>query len=871
MRSAGPAIADVGLTSERQRCAPNGLCVMSGILRFGARFVVGLAIALLALVAMASAASASEPGDWDSQVDSDSSISGAGSDLSGVAIDDNGRIYGVDNGLLEVQCLSKDAAGEWTARSVGAFTNNEDTEGITSLGGGDFLVAWEDQTGSTLSGATTITISSGLSFTIGTSNSLAPIAEISGLNTGGAEGIAHLGGTEFLVVQEGVGTPAVPKLFKLDTSNGAVTFLFDLAGISDAAGVAVEPGDPGSAWVLSEASDKIVKYDLMTGVASATSIDLSAMFQPEGLAFAPDGASLVVVGEAAEILTLQRSGNAGNPAPPAGICNDDLASASVIQLSPSTTTGFNLLAAPETIEPSRISPDCVADIDATVPGATVWYSWTPATSGTVFIDTIGSDFDTVLAVYSGPATNPTFGGLVELACTDNVAGVAGPSGLPLAVTAGNTYYIQVDGYSGATGQFNLNMSSVVADTTAPVLSVPADVSVQASGASGAVVTFVVSASDVVDGSLTPVCSPVSGSMFGVGVTTVTCSATDVAGNAGSDTFVVTVVDATAPVLSVPADVSVQATGAAGAVVTFLVSASDVVDGSLTPVCSPVSGSMFGVGVTTVTCSATDAAANTGSDTFEVIVTPADAFCLGKLVTINMNTNGGDGTGTDDDDVILGTPGDDVIDAGAGNDTVCAGDGDDVVAGGDGDDVVVGGDGDDTIFGDGGSDVLRGNAGVDRIDGGAGNDRVLGGIGGDTLIGGDGDDYLGGFGGADTIDGGPGNETIFGGFGADAIDGGPGDDVIRGLIGDDIINGGDGNDSLFGDRGNDIINGGNGNDVIQGGNANDTINGDAGDDDVSGGRADDTLSGGAGNDKCTGNKQHSADTADETCDQIFGVP
>ena len=246
----------------------------------------------------------------------------------------------------------------------------------------------------------------------------------------------------------------------------------------------------------------------------------------------------------------------------------------------------------------------------------------------------------------------------------------------------------------------------------------------------------------------------------------------------------------------------------------------------------------------------------------VRVATGSQLCDGRTVTINMNS-GASGVGTAGDDVILGTSGDDSIDGLGGNDTVCAGDGND---------VVVGGDGADRLFGEGGRDVLRGNAGVDHVDGGDGDDRVLGGIDGDTLIGGTGDDYLGGFGGADMIFGGPGNETIFGGFGADTIDGGSGNDVISGLIGNDTINGGDGNDTLNGDRGNDTVNGGAGNDTINGGNGNDVLRGDAGLDTVNGGRADDQLSGGPGtNDTCVGNKQNNADTADATCELIFGVP
>ncbi|MEE9534834.1 MAG: HYR domain-containing protein, partial [Acidimicrobiia bacterium] len=85
-----------------------------------------------------------------------------------------------------------------------------------------------------------------------------------------------------------------------------------------------------------------------------------------------------------------------------------------------------------------------------------------------------------------------------------------------------------------------------ADTTPPVVSVPADITAEATGPSGAVVTFVSSANDAVDGSLTPTCAPASGSTFALGTTTVTCSATDTAGNMGTASFSVTVQDTTPP-------------------------------------------------------------------------------------------------------------------------------------------------------------------------------------------------------------------------------------------------------------------------------------------------------------------------------------
>lgn len=61
----------------------------------------------------------------------------------------------------------------------------------------------------------------------------------------------------------------------------------------------------------------------------------------------------------------------------------------------------------------------------------------------------------------------------------------------------------------------------------------------------------------------------------------------------------------------------------GARIRYRVTATDAQDGTLPATCTPASGSFFPVGTTTVTCSATDAAGNTGTDTarFEVLQPP----------------------------------------------------------------------------------------------------------------------------------------------------------------------------------------------------------------------------------------------------------
>jgi len=159
---------------------------------------------------------------------------------------------------------------------------------------------------------------------------------------------------------------------------------------------------------------------------------------------------------------------------------------------------------------------------------------------------------------------------------------------------------------------------VVEDKTAPTLSLPANVTAEATGPSGAVVTYAVSATDP-DDAATVACTPISGTTFPIGVTTVTCTATDTNANSASGTFTVTVTDTTPPVLTINVTSPMEATGPSGAAVTYTATAVDIVSGSLTPNCLPASGSTFPLGTTTITCSATDGAGNTGTATATVLV------------------------------------------------------------------------------------------------------------------------------------------------------------------------------------------------------------------------------------------------------------
>src|SRR6266545_2259932 len=179
------------------------------------------------------------------------------------------------------------------------------------------------------------------------------------------------------------------------------------------------------------------------------------------------------------------------------------------------------------------------------------------------------------------------------------------------------------------------------DLVPPVLTV-ADVTVTATGPLTPV-TLAVSAIDAVDGVVPVYCAPAS--PYPPGVTLVTCSASDVAGNTATKTLTVTVV-VPPPTLTVPTSVSVVAT-ATLTPVPIPATASSVVDGAIFLVtCSGAGltpGSAFTPGVVTVyapfgdsiaTCSISDAHGNTTSHAVAIhVAAPPPTMTLPADMTV----------------------------------------------------------------------------------------------------------------------------------------------------------------------------------------------------------------------------------------------
>ncbi|PTY07810.1 hypothetical protein DB347_06185 [Opitutaceae bacterium EW11] len=182
-----------------------------------------------------------------------------------------------------------------------------------------------------------------------------------------------------------------------------------------------------------------------------------------------------------------------------------------------------------------LSPGCSYDaVDLSIQPPTVSSAAATASFGYAFS-------------YQIAATNlPTVFNAVGLPPGLNVDSATGLiSGTPEAV---GTFAVAISA-GNANGSAAGTLTLTVNDITAPVLSLPADLTVEATGPDGAVATYTATALDDVDGQVPVTLSPASGSQFPLGATTVNATAVDAAGNQSGGSFTVTVVDTTAPTIA----------------------------------------------------------------------------------------------------------------------------------------------------------------------------------------------------------------------------------------------------------------------------------------------------------------------------------
>lgn len=137
---------------------------------------------------------------------------------------------------------------------------------------------------------------------------------------------------------------------------------------------------------------------------------------------------------------------------PGMLPNDDCAGATPVDVG---STAYNNVGATD----SGVEMSCAVGSSV---GSTndLWYSFTPTADGRFAIDTLGSDHDTTVAVYTGAC-----GMLTEVACDDDFYGssVDFLSLLVFDATANTEYIIQAGSWNGATGEGSLNITLVDSD------------------------------------------------------------------------------------------------------------------------------------------------------------------------------------------------------------------------------------------------------------------------------------------------------------------------------------------------------------------------------------------------------------------------
>ncbi len=171
----------------------------------------------------------------------------------------------------------------------------------------------------------------------------------------------------------------------------------------------------------------------------------------------------------------------------------------------------------------------------------------------------------------------------------------------------------------------------VTEEEPPVITCPEDIQVENdSDACSAIVSYdlPIASDDCGDVTITLISGLASGESFPQGFTTVVYEAEDEQGNTATCSFDVEVIDAQGPDFDCPGEIQVpNDPGICGAVYTFdLPQATDNCDGVVTTIQTggPASGTELGIGITTFSFEATDAAGNTSECTYDVVVSDTES-------------------------------------------------------------------------------------------------------------------------------------------------------------------------------------------------------------------------------------------------------
>jgi hypothetical protein len=151
------------------------------------------------------------------------------------------------------------------------------------------------------------------------------------------------------------------------------------------------------------------------------------------------------------------------------VTNDDFNYATVISPAPTYSFSGSTAAATSSSDDPTLPAGCGSGQGTN----TVWWSFTPNSTGSLSASTSGSNYDTLLAIWTG-----TRGHLVPVAggCNDNVSAADTTSAIPpLAIVPGTKYYIEVvqPGSLNTGGSLNLSVTFASLAVSASFVSVGA--------------------------------------------------------------------------------------------------------------------------------------------------------------------------------------------------------------------------------------------------------------------------------------------------------------------------------------------------------------------------------------------------------------
>ncbi|SMH70217.1 Putative NHL repeat protein (fragment) [Candidatus Nitrosotalea okcheonensis] len=261
---------------------------------------------------------------------------------------------------------------------------------------------------------------------------------------------------------------------------------------------------------------------------------------------------------------------------------------------------------------------------------------------------------------------------------------------------------------------NATQTVDVVDTTAPKITAPHNIIVNATSSTGTRVDIGnLTASDNVQLVTISNNAPI---LFPFGNTTVTWTAKDEAGNVANATQIIQVVDRSPPQLTIPVDVVTDATAFETPLVIGNANGTGIIDAS--PKITSNSTGLFHIGKTIVQWTATDKFGN--EKTLDQTVTVLACGKPSSDYNLVMGTNSSDTlTGSMVPNLIIGLGGNDVIHEGSSGDCVIAGDGNNIIYAGNGTNTIYAGNGDNVIRGGNGNMQVFAGTGSNIIQGGSG--------------------------------------------------------------------------------------------------------------------------------------------------------